>query len=58
MQNLNNAKVEGNRIDVGDYFIQCLPLPIDNDLTFLVKNKVNGSHWYYDTLEEALEAIK
>ena len=55
MQNLNNAKVEGNRIFLSNGYIQIKVC--NDDLDFIVVTN-EGKTWCFDTLEEALEAIK
>ena len=49
-------KVKGNRIEIGEWFILILPIS-DDDLTFLLKSKIDDRHWYFDTLEEAWEKV-
>ena len=50
------VKVKGNRIEVGDWIILILPVAED-DLTFLLKNKLDERHWHFNTLEEAWEKV-
>lgn len=63
MQNLNNAKVEGNRLELDEWFIIIKPIDlvditIRSGLSFCVKHKTKGLSWVFDSMEEALEAIK
>ena len=57
MQQLKEAKIQGNRIEVGEWFIQALPVS-SVDITFLVKSKITKEHFYCETLEDAMERIK
>ena len=57
MQQLKEAKIQGNRIEVGEWFIQALPIS-SVDITFLVKSKITKEHFYCETLEDAMERIK
>ena len=57
MQNLNNAKVEGNRFDVGEWFIIIHPYD-ESDLVVQVRHKTDGRKFAFDSLETAVEAIK
>lgn len=63
MQNLNNAKVEGNRFELGEWFIIVKPIDlvdivVRSGLSFCVKHKTKDLSWVFDSMEEALEAIK
>ena len=55
MQNLNNAKVEGNRFELGDWYLMGV---IVGAYTVEVWHKTDGRKWNFYTWEEALEAIK
>ena len=60
MQNLNNAKVEGNRLELDEWFIIIKPIDLVDatGLSFCVKHKTKDLSWCFDSMEEALEAIK
>ena len=63
MQNLNNAKVEGNRLELDEWFIIIKPIDLvdittRSGLSFCVKHKTKDLSWVFDSMEEALEAIK
>ena len=56
MQQLKEAKIQGNRIEVGEWFVNIV---CECDYVIVnVSHKSNGSNWQFDTLEDALEAIK
>jgi len=57
MQQLKEAKIQGNRIEVGEWFIYIKPLD-ELDLRFRVHHKEKGDAWDFDTLEDAMERIK
>ena len=57
MQQLKEAQIQGNRIEVGDWFIYIKPYSAI-DLEIVVKNKTTKEYFYCDTLEDAMEQIK
>ena len=57
MQQLKEAKIQGNRIEVGEWFIYIKPLD-ELDLRFRVYHKEKGDAWDFETLEDAMERIK
>ena len=57
MQQLKEAKIQGNRIEVGEWFIYIKPYSAI-DLEIVVKNKITKEYFYCDTLEDAMERIK
>ena len=57
MQQLKEAKIQGNRIEAGEWFIHIKPCSAI-DLEIIVKNKITKEYFYCDTLEDAMERIK
>ena len=57
MQKLKEAKIQGNRIEVGEWFIYIKPYSAI-DIEILVESKAGEEYFYCDTLEDAMERIK
>lgn len=54
MQKLDSVIVQGNRLEVGDWFIH-----IDLGMSQIkVTHKTDGRNWVFYSIEEAMEAVK
>lgn len=54
MQKLSSVIVQGNRLDVGDWFIY-----VDLGMSRIkVMHKTDGRNWVFYSIEEAMEAVK